>query len=141
MPLLCAPRVRRKTIGPMCLIAVLWAKPLFYFVAGRKDGVQEAAQDATAWSMLLLELCLPSVSTQISETFVCEHFPDEGKINGAMEEISCDHPPAVAIMCRRLLTSPIDARLRQLIQAGVVGFIFRSYGSHLPGAKAVAHSC
>ena len=67
-----------KTIGPMVVIALLWTKPLLYFVAGRKDAVQAASQDATAWSMLLLELCLPSVSTQISETFVCEHFQGEG---------------------------------------------------------------
>ena len=67
-----------KTIGPMVVIALLWTKPLLYFVAGRKDAVQAASQDATAWSMLLLELCLPSVSTQILETFVCEHFQGEG---------------------------------------------------------------
>ena len=68
-----------QTLGPILVILLLWTKPLFFLLAGRKDAVRAAAQDATAWSMLLLELCLPSVSTQISETFVCEVFPDEGE--------------------------------------------------------------
>ena len=69
-----------KTIGPILIILLLWTKPLVVLVTGyQQEKFQGAAQEATVWSMLLLELCIPSVSTQISETFVCQVFPDEGE--------------------------------------------------------------
>lgn len=77
-----------KTTGPLVIIGVLWFKPLFQFVRGDVKH-SAAAQDATVWSMLLLELCLPSVSTQISESFMCNTFPGEGKFLRAQVPCSC----------------------------------------------------
>ena len=75
-----------KTIGPLCLIMLLWAHPLLKTARGEEDAGERAA--ASFRLMLFLELVLPSVSTTVVET--CEKF-DDGRFLMVQLDLSCDH--------------------------------------------------
>ena len=79
-----------KTVGPIGLIAVTWLYPLSH-LAMRKPH-EKATRDAAHVSLLFLELVLPTVSTTIAQTLVCERFSN-GYFLRAQLTIPCNASP------------------------------------------------
>ena len=79
-----------KTVGPVCLIFLLWLYPGFYLVRRSPHG--EATRFAAQYSLYLLELLLPSISTTLSQALVCTRFED-GWFLRAQLTIPCDDSP------------------------------------------------
>lgn len=65
-----------KTIGPIIPLVLLW---LWVVAATREGGIQAQKRMRTAaqFSILWIQLILPSVSTTTVQTFVCESFDDD----------------------------------------------------------------
>ena len=83
-----------KTTGPLMVLAVLWMPPLARLARrtwrGELRGERLGFRSAGFWSLLLFELILPSVSTTISETFVCRTFDDGSKFLRVQLNLACD---------------------------------------------------
>ena len=57
-----------KIISPLVIVALMWAYPLCYYLRGSFH--QAAWQNAARFSVLLLELVLPMISTSIAQIFL-----------------------------------------------------------------------
>lgn len=77
-----------KTVGPLIIVAGLWAQPLIEAIA-RRPGVQGSANLAVVRMSIFLELIVPSISTTISDTLYCSCF-DNGSFLRAQMTISCE---------------------------------------------------
>ena len=77
-----------KVVGPIVPLVLLWARPLTNFTGGaRRD---HSVRFAAKWSLVWLELVLPSVTTTIVETYVCRRFDNGELFLNAMLTIPCD---------------------------------------------------
>ena len=81
-------KVQVKTIGPVAAIALLWLYPGFCLTARLPH--RQATQFASEYSLYLLELLLPSISTTLSQVLVCSKFED-GWFLRAQLTLRCDN--------------------------------------------------
>lgn len=103
-----------KTLGPIALLAVIWCRPLALhmrlalltarfvdedpdaggasLVAALRHRIKHIVSQTTAWTLLALDLILPSVTTTIADTFSCERF-DTGDFLLAQLSLACDDSP------------------------------------------------
>ena len=80
--------VLRETLAPLLLVGLLWIYPLFLRLSGK---FHLRAQSITAdFSLMGLELLLPSTSTAIFQTLVCSTF-DDGLYLRAQLTLPCNH--------------------------------------------------
>ena len=76
-----------KTLGPIMVILLLCTWPLTACAVGAP--YEEDARSAARLGLVFLELVLPSVSTTIAETFVCQDF-DDGSFLRAQLTLQCN---------------------------------------------------
>ena len=79
-----------ETIGPLVPVALLWSRPVMQFITraplARR---QESAYFAAKYSLVLMELVLPSVSTTIIEASRCSSFDGGERYLREQLTISC----------------------------------------------------
>jgi len=69
----------REEIGPLVPVALLWSRPVMQFITRASLARRhESAHFAAKYSLVLMELVLPSVSTTIIEASLCSSF-DHGE--------------------------------------------------------------
>lgn len=97
-----------KTIGPFCVIALLFCFPLACYSARRP--YRGAWHTSARLSLLCLEIVLPSVTTTVMETLVCDEF-DDGFFLRSQLSIACDGSPNrttwVLYACLMMLVYPV----------------------------------
>ena len=76
-----------KTVGPFCFIALLFCYPLACCIARRPH--RQAWQTSARFSLLCLEIVLPSITTTIVQTLVCDSY-DNGSFLRAELSTACD---------------------------------------------------
>ena len=63
-----------RTLTPIVIIGLLWSRPLGKMIIGERSVTDERA--AARWSLVILEMIVLGVSTQIVQTFPCDEFDD-----------------------------------------------------------------
>ena len=76
-----------KTIGPFCFITMLFCIPLACYIAQRPH--RQAWHTSARLSLLCLEVALPSITTTIVQTLICDQY-DNGSFLRAELSCACD---------------------------------------------------
>jgi len=79
-------KVLFQTISPVAIIALLWCYPILCALCGKSREV--ATRTVKRFALLLLVVCLPSISTSLIQVLVCDSFED-GSFLRAQLTLSC----------------------------------------------------
>ena len=80
-----------KTLGPLVFLGLLWLRPLWLrWTLAEERQVKKVTSQMTKWTLMALELILPSVTTTIANTFACTRF-DSGDYLIAQLTLPCDN--------------------------------------------------
>ena len=88
-----------KTLLPMVVVALMWCYPLYYrLFFGSAYNTDNAVRSSIEYTLVFLELVLPTVSSTIATVFVCDSF-DEGHYLREQLTLACDDSQARAYWC------------------------------------------
>ena len=87
-------RLAVKTLGPLIMLGCLWLRALVYipWKTVSKAGRSQAVHQTLKWTLIILELILPSISTTIADAFSCTTY-DDGCFLQVQLTIACDDSP------------------------------------------------
>ena len=119
-------RLAVKTLGPLIMLGCLWLRALVYIPRKTvsKAGRSQAVHQTLKWTLIILELILPSISTTIADAFSCTTYENDSFLQVQLT-IACDDSPyrrswkTFAIMM--ILIYPVGVNL------GLFGLLHRNW--------------
>ena len=82
----------------MVVVALMWCYPLYYRLLGSAHDTDDAVRFSIEYTLVILELVLPTVSSTIATVFVCDSF-DEGHYLREQLTLACDDSQARTYWC------------------------------------------